>query len=173
MRRLTIGLAAAAMLLALAPSGALARDNGARHVRHVERAHVVGFAGKVLTIRLRNGSILRGTVNRTTELECTVQQRMQIVHDGDQRTNDGSGNRGDMGDNDVQEPQENESAEPAENEAAEPPQNEPAEPAENEAEVEVERTCSTANLTPGKVVREAELRISRSAHVWKKVELGL
>ena len=173
MRRLTLGLAAAVMLLALAPSGTLASDNGTRHVRRVEHARVVGFSGRVLTIRLRNGSTLRGTVNRNTELECTVRQPMQIVHDGDQSANDGSGDRGVMGDNDAQEPQENEAAEPPENEAAEPPQNEPAEPAENEAEVEVERSCSTANLTPGKVVKEAELRISRSAHVWKKVELGL
>jgi hypothetical protein len=173
MRRLTIGLAAAVMLLALAPSGALASDHGSRHVRRVEHARVVGLSGRALTIRLRNGSTLRGTVNRTTELECTVQQRTQIVHDGDQSANDGSGDRGDTGDNDAQEPQENEAAEPPENEAAEPPQNEPAEPAENEAEVEVERSCSIANLTPGKVVREAELRISRAGHVWKKVELGL
>ena len=178
MRRLTIGLAAAVMLLALAPSGALASDNGTGQVRRVEHARVVSFSGRVLTIRLRNGSTLRGTVNRTTELECTVQQRMQIVHDGDQSANDGSGDRNDAGDNDAQEPPENEAAEPPENEAAEPPENEAAEPpqnepAENEAEVEVERSCSTANLTRGKVVREAELRISRSGHVWKKVELGL
>lgn len=29
------------------------------------------------------------------------------------------------------------------------------------------------NLRTGRVVREAELWISLSAHVWKKVELGL
>jgi hypothetical protein len=171
MRRLTIGLAAAVMLLALAPSGALASDNGSGQVRRVEHARVVGFSNRVLTIRLRNGSTLRGRVNRTTELECTVREPMQIVHDGDQSANDGSGDRGDMNDNEAQEPPENEAAEPPQNEAAEPGENEPAEPAQNE--VEVERSCSTANLTRGKAVREAELRISRSGHVWKKVELGL
>lgn len=173
MRRVTIGLAATVMLLALAPSGGLASDNGTRHVRRVENARVVGFNGRALTIRLRNGSILRGRLNRTTELECTAREPMQIVHDGDQSANDGSGDRADMNDNEAQEPPENEAAEPPENEAAEPPQIEPAEPPENEPEVEVERSCSTANLTPGKAVREAELRISRSGHVWKKVQLGL
>ena len=60
------------------------------------------------------------------------------------------------------------------NDAAERPDNDPAEnQAAERAEHEVERSCSTANLTPGKVVREAELKITRSGHVWKKIELGL
>lgn len=178
MRRLTIGLTAVVMLLVLAPSGALASDHGGRHVRRVERARVMSFSGGVLTLRLRNGSTLRGRVNRTTELECTVREPMNIVHDGDQSANKGPGGGMDANDNnEAVEPPENEAAEPPENEAAEPPENEAAEPPENEAaepqENEVERTCSTSNLTSGRIVREAELRISRSGRVWKKVELGL
>jgi hypothetical protein len=159
MRRLTIGLAATMVLLALAPSGALASDHGSRHVRRVENARVVRFSGGTLTIMLRNGSRVRGRVNRTTELECEAPERMEIVHDGDRSANDGPGDNRDAN--------ENEAAEPPENEAAAPPENEAAEPQENE----VERVCSTANLTPGRFVREAELRISRSGRVWKKVEL--
>ena len=167
MRRLTIGLIAAVMLLVLAPAGALASDNGSGHVRRVQHARIVRFSGGVLTITLRSGSTLRGRVNRTTELECTAPERTQIVHDGDQSANDGPGDGMDANDN-------NEAAEPPQNEAAEPPENEAAEPPENEAaDNEVERSCSTANLTPGRVVREAELRISRSRQVWKKLELGL
>ena len=169
MRRLTIGLTAAVMLLALAPSGALASDHGSRHVRRVEHARIVGFDSGVLTIRLRNGSTLRGKVNRATELECTAGESMQIVHSGDQRAN-GRGDRMDRNDaNDAAEPPENEAAEPPNNDAAERPDNDAAEPAQNE----VERSCSTMNLRPGTAVREAVLRISSSGRVWTKIELEL
>ena len=154
MRRLTIGLTAAAMLLALAPSGALASDHGSRHVRRVEHAHIVRFASGVLTIRLRNGATLRGKVNRATELECTARTSMQIVHDRDQGANDGRGDRMDRND-------DNDAAERPDNDAAEHPQN------------EVERSCSTMNLRPGTAVREAVLRISSSGRVWTKIELQL
>ena len=153
MRRLTIGLTAAVMLLALAPSGALASDHGSRHLRRVQNARVVRFSGGALTIMLRNGSRVSGKVNRATELECTAPERMEIVHDGDQSANDGPGDVGDAN--------QNEAAEPAENEAAEPPEN------------DVERRCSTMNLRSGTVVRDAVLSISSSGRVWKKVELGL
>jgi len=161
MRRLTIGLTAAVMLLALAPSGALASDHGSRHLRRVQNARVVRFSGGALTIMLRNGSRVSGKVNRATELECTAPERMEIVHDGDQSANDGPG--------DVRDANQNEAAEPAENEAAEPAENEAAEPPEND----VERRCSTMNPRSGTVVRDAVLSISSSGRVWKKVELGL
>jgi hypothetical protein len=178
MRRLTIGLTAAVMLLALAPSGAPASDNGSRHVRTVEHARVVRFGAGMLTITLRNGSILRGAVNRTTEIECTAPERMEIRHDGDQAVNGGPSVRTDANDdNEAVEARENEAAEPRDNDAANRRENEAAEPAENHgadpAENDVEKRCSTANLTPGRVVREAELKISRSGRVWKKVELDL
>jgi len=176
MRRLTIGLPAAVMLLALAPSGALASDHGSRHLRRVQNARVVRFSGGALTIMLRNGSRVSGKVNRATELECTAPERMEIVHDGDQSANDGPGDVGDANQNEAADNQ-NEAAEPPENEAQEPPENEAAEPAENEAaeppENDVERRCSTMNLRSGTVVRDAVLSISSSGRVWKKVELGL
>ena len=176
MRRLTIGLTAAVMLLALAPSGALASDHGSRHLRRVQNARVVRFSGGALTIMLRNGSRVSGKVNRATELECTAPERMEIVHDSDQSANDGPGDVGDANQNEAAENQ-NEAAEPPENEAQEPPENEAAEPAENEAaeppENDVERRCSTMNLRSGTVVRDAVLSISSSGRVWKKVELGL
>ena len=169
MRRLTIGLTAAVMLLALAPSGALASDHGSRHLRRVQNARVVRFSGGALTIMLRNGSRVSGKVNRATELECTAPERMEIVHDGDQSANDGPGDVGDANQNEAAEPPENEAQEPAENEAAEPAENEAAEPPEND----VERRCSTMNLRPGTAVREAVLRISSSGRVWTKIELEL
>lgn len=160
MRRLTIGLTAAVMLLGLAPSGALASDHGSRHLRRVQNARVVRFSGGALTIMLRNGSRVSGKVNRATELECTAPERMEIVHDGDQSANDGPGDVGDANQNEAAENQ-NEAAEPPENEAAEPPEN------------DVERRRSTMNLRSGTVVRDAVLSISSSGRVWKKVELGL
>jgi hypothetical protein len=174
MRRLTIGLTAAVMLLVLAPAGALASDHNNRHLRHVENARVVHFSGGALTVRLHNGSTLRGRVSRATEIECTVRERMDIVHDGDRAANDGPGDRMDANDNDAAERPDNDAAERPDNDAAERPDNDAAEnQAGGPAEHEVERSCSTARLTPGKVVREAKLKISRSGHVWKKIELGL
>ena len=38
-------------------------------------------------------------------------------------------------------------------------------------EQEGNHACSTANLTPGTMVKEAELRISSSGKTWEKVEL--
>lgn len=166
MRRLTIGLTAVVMLLVLAPAGALASDHNNRDLRHVENARVVNLSGGALTVRLRNGSTLRGRVNRGTEIECTVRERMEIVHDGDRSATDGPGDRMDANDNDAAERPDNDAAERPDNDAAE---NQPAELAEHE----VERSCSTAKLTPGRVVKEADLRITRAGHVWKKIELGL
>lgn len=176
MRRLTIGLTAAVVLLVLGPSGALASDHGTRHLRRVEHARVAHFGGGVLTIRLRDGSTLKGRVNRATALECRAPEQMRIVHDRHRSANDGPGDRGDANDNEVQEPPENEAAEPPENEAQEPPENEAQAPRNEAAEPrenEVDRSCSTMNLRPGAVVRAADLRISRFGRAWKKVELDL
>ena len=190
MRRITIGLSAALMLLAFAPAGALAQRDG-RHHRHdrIERfaGTVKSFTNGVLMIKLRNGSTVRGRVNNETEVECMAPAQTQIMHDGRDGGGDlssGDGSRGSSGDdnqaaqpndNDAAEQNENEAAEPNDNDAAERNENEAAEPNDNDAaernENEAEHSCSIANLTQGRVVREAELRISSTRHVWKKVEL--
>jgi hypothetical protein len=59
-------------------------------------------------------------------------------------------------------------AEQTENRAEDQNENEAADDNEDAAE----NNCSTMNLTAGTVVHEAELRISGSAAVWKKVKLG-
>ena len=107
------------------------------------------FANNVLTIRLNDGSSIRGTVTSNTEIECVAAGAMSTTHDDGDR---GDGGR-DHGGND-------QAAEQNENDAAEG------------NETEAENMCSSSSLTPGAVVREAELRISSTGSSWGKVELG-
>lgn len=172
MRRLTITLAAALMLAAMAPASALARHHHGRHhsrVRHarVERfgsdatstssgssaadtaGTVQSFTGGVLTILLNDGSTVSGMVNNDTELECTAPETAETMHeDGDTGSGDQSGSGEDQAESSEQETETSDAG-----------------------ESESESRCSTANLTPGTAVREAELRISSGGSVWKKVEL--
>lgn len=172
MRRITIGLSAALMLLAFAPAGALAHRDGRRHDR-IERftGTVKSFTNGVLMIKLRNGSTVKGRVNNQSEIECMAEAQTQIMRDGRDGGGDlssGDGSQGSSGDNNpAAQPNDNDAAEVNDNEAAEPNDNDAAERNENEAE----HPCSTANLTRTRIVREAELRISGTRDVWKKVEL--
>jgi hypothetical protein len=208
MRRLTITLSAAVLLIVVAPAGALARHRGhsARHhnrhhharVRHarLERfgdqtggtlssssannaGAVKSFQNGVLTIALPDGTTtVSGKVNRDTEVECMAPQAMHT--EGDTGGGDGSGDQSTSGDqtsgedpgeatepNETQVEDQNETQAEDQNEGAED-QNEAAEENENEAD----QSCSSANLTPGTTVREAELSVSSAGSVWKKVELG-
>jgi hypothetical protein len=193
MRRTTITLSAALMLLAFAPASALARHHHRRHHRHarIERfgrdvtnapttsnstdnaGTVQSFSGGVLTIMLGDGSTVSGSVTNDTELECTAPEQRQTIHeegDGGSGEQSGSGDDQAQGSDDqsVGEDQ-GDAAEQNENQAEDENENDAAEQNENE---DVQNNCSTADLTQGTVVREAELRISNAGSVWKKVELG-
>jgi len=182
MRRLTITLAAGLMLLAIAPAGAAARHHHRHHSRihHARIEHfgsdtstaptnsssadtagtVQSFAGGVLTIMLNDGSTVSGTVTGDTEIECMAPEQNDAVHeDGD----GGSGDQSGDGDQSISGDDQGDAAE--ENEAANENEN------ENENEDQAQN-CSTSNLTPGTVVREAVLRITSAGSVWKDVELG-
>jgi hypothetical protein len=187
MRRTTITLTAGLMLLALAPASALARHHHRRHhsrARHarVERfgrdatnaptsssstdnaGTVQSFSGGVLTILLADGSTASGAVTNDTELECMASEGSQTIHaDGD----GGSGEESGSDENQAQGSDDQSSGEDQGDAAA---QNQ--DQGEDQNENEAQNNCSSADLTHGTVVREAELRISGSGNTWKKVELG-
>jgi hypothetical protein len=190
MRRIAITVSAALVLLAFAPSGALARHHryGRHHARHARTMRfgdvnapttssssdnagtVQSFNNGVLTIVLNDKSTVSGAVTNDTELECMAPEQSQAVHeDGDGGGGDQSGDGDNQsGDDQGEAAEQNEDQAEDQNEAVEEQnENEAAEENENEAE----NNCSTDNLTPGTVVREAELRISSAGIVWKKVEL--
>lgn len=188
MRRLTITLSAALMLVALAPASALARHHQRRHhtrVRHSRIEHfgnrgavhrssdaagqagtVQSFSNGTLAIRLNDGTTVTGAVTRGTELECMAGERSQTVGEdrdagrGDQNMGEDRGDQGARNDDQAEEQNENEAAEENQNEAAEETANEP------------ERSCSSAALTPGAAVHEADLRLASAGNVWNKVELA-
>jgi hypothetical protein len=206
MRRVTITLAAALMVLAVIPASAIARSHRRHHSRtHHARVHHVRIrhfgsdpttgtssnssdtAGTVhsfdsntgvLTITLNDGSMVSGVVNNNTELECTAPEDTQTVHmDGDGGSGDqsGSDDQSGSGDDNQTSGTDDQSATEDQGDAAEQNENQAEDQNENEAAEEnedaAENNCSTANLTPGTMVREAELKISSAGSVWDKVEL--
>jgi hypothetical protein len=189
MRRITITLAAALMLLGFGPASALARHHhhhrGRHHHRHarIERfgdwsnapasnaadnaGTVQSFSGGMLTIMLADGSSVSGAVTDETQLECTAPDQSQTMHeDGDSGSGDQSGDP--SGDQSGDQTGENQTAGMEDQNATED-QNENE--AEDQNDNEDQNTCTTANLAPGTVVRDAELRISSAGAVWKELEL--
>jgi hypothetical protein len=178
-------MSAALMLLALGPATALARHHHPRRhhsrVRHalIERfgrdvtsapmsstssedaGTVQSFSGGMLTLMLADGSTVSGMVTGATELECRAPDSSQTIHeDGDGGSGDQSGDGNNSGSGDDQ----------AQGSGGD--QGDTAEQNEDQGEDDAENNCSMANLTPATAVREAELRISGTGAVWKKVELG-
>jgi hypothetical protein len=174
MKKLLFTLFASVAVIGLAPVTALARGDHHRHhhgrahhprVRHArfgsDQSQPTGTgaaqgAGTVesfdsrgtLTVLLNDGSTVTGRVTHATEMECDTAEAGQMngegQHRGDESDRSGSRDKGDSGDRgDNGDDQGDEGA-----------------------------TCSTADLMPGAVVREAELTISSgSGAVWTKLDL--
>lgn len=107
---------------------------------------VDSFKNGVLTIRLNNNSLVSGMVTNETVLKCDMPENEVNDNDGDDTA---SGERVAMEDG---------GGTSGEDGGGEINQGE-------------EQTCTTANLTPGTVVQEAELKISSTGAVWDEVEL--
>jgi hypothetical protein len=172
MRRLALTASVAIVALTMVAPSALARHHDRhhhkRHHRHarIERfgqdvtstpasadnaGTVKSFENGVLTLTLGDGSTVSGAVTSDTELECAAQEEDQTMHaDGDTSGGDNQGD--DQGED--------------ENGAQNDDQG------EDQNDDEAQNNCSTANLTSGTIVDEAELRISGAGSVWEKLELG-
>jgi hypothetical protein len=108
---------------------------------------VASFTNGVLVITLNDGSTVSGAVTSATELECEAAAPMQTMDRGPGGGDNGSGNNaGDNGDRGDDGDQGDRGEDNNDN-----------------------NMCTT--ITPGMVVREANLTISGSGAAWNKVEL--
>jgi hypothetical protein len=169
MRRILLTVIACCAVIAVVPGAALAHGGHHHHKRHHHHAHhatvrqfghdqnqggvqsqdqnagtVTSFTGGVLTITLNNGQMVSGDVTTDTEIECEgMENDNSSLRSHDSHGDNGGGD--DNGDND----QGDDNNDNDENNAG----------------------CSSADLTPGTVVHEAELKLSSAGAVWNKVEL--
>lgn len=184
MKRTLVTLLMSAAVAIAAPSVALATHHKHHHSRHHHSARthrgvrhkrfgksdqgpssnsqqagtVTSFANGVLTITLNDGTTVSGAVTDQTELDCMAPAQNQGDNGGDDNggamtnsRNDGGGgsssgsgddNGGDSGSGD-----------------------------DNGGGDDGNQMCSTAALTPGTPVAEANLEISSTGASWDKVEL--
>lgn len=186
MRRAVLTVVAAAGVLAVAPAPALAHKHHRRHHARVH-SHIrrigdlspsspttgstsapASSAGTVasfddatgkLTITVPDSSTASGTstlsgiVTKDTEIDCQSSAMSSTVQSDDQGGNSSGDDSGEQaGGND---------------------QGEDGGAAQGDDQGEDQgATCTTADLTPGRSVLGAELRISSDGNVWDKVELG-
>ena len=112
---------------------------------------IVSFSGGVLVIDLFGSTDdVRGTVTNATEIECEGAEDAHASDHGDdggEGDNSGPGD-GDHGD-DIGDRED-----------------------ENENENENENACGPGDLTPGAVVREAELKTTSTGLVFEEIELA-
>jgi hypothetical protein len=118
---------------------------------------IQSFENGVLTIKLFGGGTLSGQVNSTTEIECEGAAPLaQASHDGGDNSGPGSGGEDNSGPGSINSGPGSTNSGPGE-----------VGEDENENEDENERNCTTADLTPGTTVHEAELENG----VFREVEL--
>ena len=168
MRRVLLTAIACCAVIAVVPAAALAHGRHHDHKRHHHHAHharvrqfghdqsqgavqsqdqnagtVTSFTGGVLTITLNNGQMVSGDVTNDTEIEC---EGAENDHSS-LRSHDRHGGT-----------------------AAATTRVTTIRVTTNDND-ENNAACSSADLTPGTVVHEAELKLSSVGAVWKKVEL--
>jgi hypothetical protein len=115
---------------------------------------ITSFDGTTLTIRLAGGGTLSGAVTDATEIECSGMEAHSADHGGDQGDDNGADDPAshDQGD-------DNGADDPAGHDQGDDRGDDGA-------------RCTTAALTPGATVAEAELRARRGNAAFEKVELG-
>jgi hypothetical protein len=190
MKRVLFAVVLSSALLTIGPATAVARPHHARHHRHHARIHrerfgtsatsqtgqtgtssgnagtVASFTNGVLTITLADGSTVAGRVSDATELECTTSSGQSQSGDdsGDNSSSTDSQSSGSSdqssGSGDQSSGSDNQSSGSGDNQSS-----------GSDNQSSGGQTCATAALTPGAVVREAELAISSSGATWQKLEL--
>jgi hypothetical protein len=175
MRRILFTLLASGALFAAVPAVSLAHSghhhrSHARTVRHHRIRHehfagsgsstgttapsqnagtVASFTNGILTITLADGSAVKGAVTNATEMECEAAASMQTMDRGPSGDGGDNGNNsGDNGDN------------AGDNDNG-----------DDNGDVGDDNNNMCTTITPGMVVREANLTLTGSGAVWDKVEL--
>ncbi len=164
MRRTTVVLSAALMLLAVVPASALARHHHRRHHPQVRHARIEHFgrdatgapatsnsADNAGTVQSFSHGVLTVMLDDGSTVSGAVVRDTELECAAPEHNRTGHEQAGRRGDEPGGDKNENQAADQDENEM---------------------ENCSTADLTHGAVVREAELRISSAGSVWEKVELG-
>jgi hypothetical protein len=191
MRRLLFTLAATGLLIVLAPAAALAQHHH-RHATHTTRAHhtrirrfgdlttqptttttgssdtvgtVQSFSNGVLTILLNDNSTVSGTVTSATGIECGASGQSQTTHDDGDPS---SGTQTSGSDNETSGTDNETSSTDNETSSTESQSTGDDDQGEDQGQ---SSSCSSADLTSGKAVHAAELRISSGGNTWSKVEL--
>jgi hypothetical protein len=172
MRKIMFAAVASSIILALAPATAFARGHHHRGHHRAHRTHartrdehfggrndengvpndsaqVASFNNGVLTLKLNDGSMVSGQVTGATEIKCEAAEPQEMEHS---RHADGDHGGGSNGDGD-QGGASNGDGDQGEDENGAP-------------------MCSTANLAPGTLVSDAELRVTGSGAIWKELELA-
>jgi len=118
-----------------------------------------------LTIDLFGGESIAGFVNEETEIQCEDHSSASMSSDG---SSGDEGQSGDDGESGEEEPGDDhgEEAEPGDDNGGEG-EEEPGDDHGGER-----GNCTTADLTPGAVVQEAELQIESGKATFEKVELS-
>lgn len=184
MRRTLITLVLAAAVMVAAPSVVLAAHHGHHHARH-HRAHrthhrrhhvrhrqfgkadptwsggspsqagtVTSFSNGILTITLNDGSTVSGAVTSDTQVNCMAPDAQDNQGDDNGDNNSGDDN-GDNSSNSGDDNGDNSSNSGDDNGGG-----------DDDAQM-----CSTADLTPGTPVADANLELTGNGAVWNEVDL--
>jgi hypothetical protein len=113
---------------------------------------VVSFTGGILTIHLFNGDDAKGTVDPDTEIECDdAAMTPTSTAPAARAADDGHGGGGDEGDDDRGDNGDDDQGDDGHDHG--------------------QAGCDAAELTPGAVVQEAELKATPAGLVFEKIEL--
>jgi hypothetical protein len=116
---------------------------------------VVSFTGGILTIHLFNGDDAKGTVDPDTEIECDdAAMTPTSTAPAARAADDGHGGGGDEGDDDRGDRGDNGDDDQG-----------------DDGHDHGQAGCDAAELTPGAVVQEAELKATPAGLVFEKIEL--
>jgi hypothetical protein len=137
---------------------------------------IQSFDGTKLTVKLVNGDVLSGTVDDQTEIECddntsppdpgtTIPTARKTRHGGDDDPSDDD------------HPTSTPPADPTTNPGTQPPSqdddgDEPDDDNNDGEHGNDHSSCGKEALTPGTIVREAELSLTSNGAVFHKIELG-
>lgn len=148
---------------------------------------VVSFEAEVLTIKLNDGTLVKGKVTEDTQLLCMPKEPEPAVEGSEGEEDHGSGDDREGGDRDEGvSPEGSEGKAPEGEEGTSEHGDQSSQPSAHDSGFdgsshdggwsgdgggELMQPCETTALTPEATVREAELRLGSTGAVWEKVVL--